>query len=181
MPILPILFYNSSLVISTVCRHWSQSYVTTGGQSASLSCCQAPIWGLRRDFYYCQRVAGLLMWDAFSGERTGLPFTIAAGLRQRSNSQIRVLRDLWPYFTVSDSTLPQPREPYPHIYIPQEEGGPVIPPGTGLPFRRLLRLAGLRWRYLNTPPHGRLPTLHQIVPCRYSTDCSAYNISARTV
>jgi hypothetical protein len=30
------------------------------------------------------------------------------------------------------------------IYIPKEHGGPVIPPGTGFPFRRLLRLAGLR-------------------------------------
>jgi hypothetical protein len=26
-------------------------------------------------------------------------------------------------------------------YIPQEQGGPVIPPGAGLPFCRLLRLA----------------------------------------
>jgi hypothetical protein len=48
----------------------------------------------------------------------------------------------------------------PPIYIPQEQGGPVIPPGTGFPFCRLLRLAGLRWRYSNQPPHGsgnRLP------------------------
>jgi hypothetical protein len=36
---------------------------------------------------------------------------------------------------------------------PQEQGGPVIPPGTWYPFRRLLRLAGLRWRYSNPPPH----------------------------
>jgi hypothetical protein len=42
----------------------------------------------------------------------------------------------------------------PVIYIPQEQGGPVIPPGTGFPFRRLLRLAGLRWRYSIPPPHG---------------------------
>jgi hypothetical protein len=28
------------------------------------------------------------------------------------------------------------------VCIPQEHGGPVIPPGTGFPFRRLLRLAG---------------------------------------
>jgi hypothetical protein len=40
----------------------SQNYVTTDGQSASQSWCQAPIWGLRPDFYYCQTVAGLLMW-----------------------------------------------------------------------------------------------------------------------
>jgi hypothetical protein len=44
----------------------------------------------------------------------------------------------------------------PRIYIPQEQGGPVIPPGTGCPLRRLLRLAGLRWRYSNPPPHGML-------------------------
>jgi hypothetical protein len=39
------------------------------------------------------------------------------------------------------------RSPYLH---PQDQGGPVIPPRTGFPFRRLLRLAGLRWRY-STP------------------------------
>jgi hypothetical protein len=43
----------------------------------------------------------------------------------------------------------------PYLY-PQEQGGPVISPGSGFPFRRLLRLAGLRWRYSNTPPHGIL-------------------------
>jgi hypothetical protein len=38
--------------------------------------------------------------------------------------------------------LPQPGGPGPRIYIPQEQGGPVIPPGTGFPLCRLLRLAG---------------------------------------
>jgi hypothetical protein len=28
----------------------------------------------------------------------------------------------------------------------QERGGPAIPSGTGFPFRRLLRLTGLRWK-----------------------------------
>jgi hypothetical protein len=65
-----------------------------------------------------------------------------------------VPRDSWPYFTVSDSKLPQPGGPGPRIYISQEQGGPVIPPGTGFPFRRLLRLARLRWRYSNPLPHG---------------------------
>jgi hypothetical protein len=32
-----------------------------------------------------------------------------------------------PYFTFSDSRLSQPGEPGPHIYIPQEQGGPVTP------------------------------------------------------
>jgi hypothetical protein len=40
------------------------------------------------------------------------------------------------------------------IHILQEQGGPVIPPGTGFPFCRLLRLAGLRWSYCNPPPYG---------------------------
>jgi hypothetical protein len=72
----------------------------------SLSLILRPIWGLRPDFYYCQTVAGLLMWGAFSDERTGLSFTIAAGPRQRSHSRVWVPRDSRPYFTVSYSRLP---------------------------------------------------------------------------
>jgi hypothetical protein len=71
----------------------------------------------------------------------------------RFASQVRVPRDSWPHFTLSDSRLPKPGEPGPRIYIPQEQGGPFIPPGTGFPFRRLLRLACLRWRYSTRPPH----------------------------
>jgi hypothetical protein len=110
-----------------------------------------PIRAPTPDLYYCQTVAGLT-WGALSDERTGLSFTIAAGPRQRSHSRVWVLLDSWPHFIVSDSRLPQPGGPGPRIYIPQEQGGPVIPPGTGLSFRRLLRLAGLRWRYSNPPP-----------------------------
>jgi hypothetical protein len=85
----------------------------------------------------------------------GLSFTIAAAPRQRSHSQVRVPRDSWTYFTLSDSRLPQRGGPGPCIYIPQEQGGP----GAGFPFRRLLRLAGLRWRYSNPPPRGFAPVL----------------------
>jgi hypothetical protein len=63
------------------------------------------IWDLRPDFYYCQTVAGLLMWGALSEERTSLSFTIAAGPCQHSLGS-RVPWNLWPYFTVSDSRLP---------------------------------------------------------------------------
>jgi hypothetical protein len=45
-----------------------ESYITTDGQSASLSWCQAHIWGLRPDFYYFQTIEGLLMWGALSDE-----------------------------------------------------------------------------------------------------------------
>jgi hypothetical protein len=49
---------------------------------------------------------------------------------------------------------PQPGGPGPRIYIPQEQGVPIIAAGAGFPYRRQLPLAGLRWRYLTSPPHG---------------------------
>jgi hypothetical protein len=52
----------------------SQIYVMTDGQSASLYCNKAPVWGLRPDLYYCRTVAGLLMWGTLSDERMGLSF-----------------------------------------------------------------------------------------------------------
>jgi hypothetical protein len=58
------------------------------------------------------------------------------------------------HILLSHLRLHQPGGTGSRIYIPQEQGGPVIPPGTGFPFCRLLRLGGLRWRYSNLPPHG---------------------------
>jgi hypothetical protein len=49
----------------------SQSYVTTYGQSASLSWCQAPNYGRSPDLYYCQAVVRLLLCGVVSDERTG--------------------------------------------------------------------------------------------------------------
>jgi hypothetical protein len=75
-----------------------------------------------------------LMWGALSDERMGQPFTIAAGPSQSNHSWVRVPRDSYPYVTVSDSRLPQPGGPGPRIYVPQEQGGPVILLGTGFLF-----------------------------------------------
>jgi hypothetical protein len=80
----------------------SESYVTIVGQSTSLSCNKAPIWGLGPDIYYFQTVADLLIWGALSNERTNLSFTISAGPRQRSHSRAPVPWDSRSYFTVSD-------------------------------------------------------------------------------
>jgi hypothetical protein len=113
------------------------------------------------------------MWGALSDERTGLPFTISAAPRQRSHSWVWLPRNSWPYFTVSDSRLPQSGVPGPLFYILQEQGGPVIPAGTGFPFRRLLRLAGLRWGYSNPPPRGvQLSTIKVIVTLRLTVSQS---------
>jgi hypothetical protein len=46
------------------------------------------------------------MWGALSDEKTGLPFPIATGPRQRSHSRVRVPWDSRPYHTVSDSRHP---------------------------------------------------------------------------
>jgi hypothetical protein len=75
----------------------------------------------------CWTVADFLMWRALSDERTGLSFTIAPGPRQRRHFPVRLPWDSWPYL------LCQTRD---------------------FPFRRLLRLSVLRWRYSTPPPHG---------------------------
>jgi hypothetical protein len=119
------------------------------------------MWGPRQDFCYCQTFAGLLMWSALPDERAGLSFTIAAGPRQRSHSRVRVPRVSRPNYTVSASRLPQPGGPGPRIYIfPRNRVAQLYTPGTGFPFRRLLRLAGLWWRYPKPSPRGGLHTVN---------------------
>jgi hypothetical protein len=49
--------------LASNCRTNSQS----DGHLASLSWCQAPIWGPRPHYYYCRTVAGLLMWGRQDG------------------------------------------------------------------------------------------------------------------
>jgi hypothetical protein len=56
---------------------------------------------------------------------------------------------------VSLESNPRPGGPGLSIYVTQGQGGPVIPPGTEFPFRRLLLLAGILWRYSKPFPHGK--------------------------
>jgi hypothetical protein len=91
-------------------------------QHVLVSC---PLWNLWPDITSCLKVAVLFLRGVLSDERTGLHFAV-----QSLNGPGRV-------------------EPISMLYISQEQGGPVIPPGTGFPLRRLLRLAGLGWRYSN--------------------------------
>jgi hypothetical protein len=138
----------------SACGSQSQSYVTTDGQSVSLPWCQAPTWGSRPDCYYCQTLDDFFIWGALSDERTGMSFTIAAGLAGGVilGSESLGTHDHILLFQIRDS--PNLEGQIPHIYVSQEQGGPVIPPGIGFSFRRLLRLAGLRWGYSNPPPSG---------------------------
>jgi hypothetical protein len=62
----------------------------------------------------------------------GLSITIVTGPRQRSHSRVRIPAGLVIIIIiVSDSRLVQPEGPGPRIYIAQEQGCPVITPGTG--------------------------------------------------
>jgi hypothetical protein len=149
-------------VSALVCRltqnfdcNQSQSYVTTDSQSASQSWSQAPIWGPRPDFYYCPRVDGLLMWGALSDEDWCVVYNCCWPSPAQSFSGPSPMRLMTLFYCLRFET-PQPVRRRPRIYIPNEKGGPVISPGTGFPFRRLLRLAGLRWRYSNPPPRGEI-------------------------
>jgi hypothetical protein len=62
---------------------------------------------------------------------------IASG--QSNHTWAEVPQNSRPYHTVSSDNPPTWRARFPYLY-PQEQGGPVIPPGTGFPFCRLLRL-----------------------------------------
>jgi hypothetical protein len=64
---------------------------------------------------------------------------------------------LRPYFTVSFE-IPQPGGPGPHLYIPQEHGDPVIPPGTELPFVTSYDLQGYCGGILTCLHTSQLPS-----------------------
>jgi hypothetical protein len=101
----------------------SQSYFMTGGLPPICSSWrQAPRDPRPVILFSNWTLAVIVLCNILSHERMGLSFTIAAGPCQRSHSQVRVPRDSWPYFTVSDSRLTQPRRPGSCIYISQALG-----------------------------------------------------------
>jgi hypothetical protein len=134
----------------------------TDSQSASPSWCQAPIRDTRPIFFLLEILFGQFKVRYFVAPSLTrgwvcnllLLLVIACAFPLESGSRGTLDHILLSQFL----RLPQPGEPGPCIYIPQEQGGSVISPGTGFPFRRLLRLAGLRWRYYIPPPHGLLTT-----------------------
>jgi hypothetical protein len=106
----------------------SVSCITMDGQWTSLSWNKAPIWGLRPDLYYCHL---LFCWcGALSltrGRVCSLQFPVVIASAVILGSESRGTRDLT-----------------------------LLSPIRDFPFRRLLRLAGLRWRHSTPPPHGLL-------------------------
>jgi hypothetical protein len=88
-----------------------------------------------------------LLHHKFLVDRRGFPFF---GFRKNHFLQTKV---------VSFAANPSTWKTSLYTYVPQWKGDPIIPPGTAFPFLRLLRLAGLQWRYSNQPPHWTLRLL----------------------
>jgi hypothetical protein len=105
---------------------WVESYVTTDSQSASLPWNKAPIWGLRPDTYLSLTITALFLW--VSSLTRGWVWLLYMLLALASV-----------VFLGSESLWARN-----HILLSQI---------CDFPFRRLLRLAGSRWRYSTPPPH----------------------------
>jgi hypothetical protein len=116
----------------------------TEGQSTSLSWCQAPIWGPRPNFCYCY----LRVWFGAPSLKRGrfcplqLLLTLASAVIFWSDLDHILLSQIRDY-----------SRPDPCIYIRQEQGGPVILPGTGL-IASLPRYTAFGWTAQKIP----LPT-----------------------
>jgi hypothetical protein len=121
------------------------------GQSVSLPWCQTTIWDLW-PFFLSPWIL-LDSWSLFwvSSLTRGLICNLLAQIRVTLGSKSGTSRD---HHLLSHLILLRAEGPGPCLYISQAQGGPVIPRGTGFPFRCLLRFAGLRLRYSSPPPPG---------------------------
>jgi hypothetical protein len=121
----------------------STSYLTTDGQSASLSWNQATIWEQRILSWGHLRIFWYGMPCLTIGQVCNLLIQSVTGSWQRCHSRVQVVQNLEPYLSVQFEA--------------------------GFPLCRLFRLAGLRWKYSNPPPNGASrPTLIYVrVSLRY--------------
>jgi hypothetical protein len=120
-------------------RSLSRSYFTTDGQSDSVSV-SSTLVGLATRYYFLSECCCLNLRSYFC-ETPSLMRGWVCNLQFNQWSESRRTRN---HTLLSYQRLPQPGGPGSRIYISQEQGGPVTPPGTGFPLRRLLRLGGLR-------------------------------------
>jgi hypothetical protein len=90
-----------------------------------------PPSGAQHQIFVSQTVEDFLMWGALSDERMDLLFKIATGPRQRSHSRVRVPRDSWPYFTVSNSRLSSLEGQFPVFISPRNRVAQLYPRALG--------------------------------------------------
>jgi hypothetical protein len=141
-----------SLVTLWCCRRPLNYY-------SSLSWCQAPS-GTRDQFFFLFDISFRQLWVCYfvahsltRGRVCNLLVQLLLGLARAVTPWSKSCRTHG-HILLSHLRIPQPEGPGPHIYIPQEQGGPVIPPGTGSLFVASCDSQGLWWRYSNPPPRG---------------------------
>jgi hypothetical protein len=103
-----------------------RSYFTNDGQSVSTSWYRAPLWGLRLDITSYWNVAVWNLRSCFCGRPLWLEDRSAICNVITQWSESRRIRNST---LLAHLRLPQPGGPGSHIYIHQEQGGPVIPSG----------------------------------------------------
>jgi hypothetical protein len=128
------LLYDLRSVCQSVSMFWCRAHSGTCDQILLL------VWRLLSESC-CFVSMGRPLWREDGSSVCGAIIKWSVSRRTRNHTLLSHLR------------LPQPGEPDFRIYIPQEQGGPVISPGTGFPLNHLLRAAGLQWRYFNPRPH----------------------------
>jgi hypothetical protein len=120
--------------------NWSQSQgqscITTDGQSASLSWCQAPIWD-PRPMYHLPLIIFRRLRICWCGAPSLARSQVYAFQFLRAIASTAFLRSEShgtnePSLLSLFLRLPQPGGPGSCIYFPQEQGSPVIPPRIGL-------------------------------------------------
>jgi hypothetical protein len=149
LPALLFLVPSPTEPVNIIYSSQSQSYITTDRQSANLSWCQAPIWGPKPDFYYCQTVVDLLMWSVLSDERRSVVYNYC-----------------WP--SPAKSFLARnPRGNHDHIFLSQIRDCPnlecqvpyLCPPGTRWPSYN-----HRHWIPFSLPPTTRRAEFHVFEP-----------------
>jgi hypothetical protein len=133
----------------------AQNYVTTDGHSASMSWCEALLWGSRPDFHYCHTAAGFFYVGPLSDSDGSVVLLVLAsavvlGYESRVTDDhilLSVIRDS-PNLEGQGSICISPRNRVAQLY----------PHALGSLLRRLLRLAGQRWKYSSPPPREDLKT-----------------------
>jgi hypothetical protein len=78
----PVDCYKRFEGICSQSQSQSQSYVTTDGQSASLSWCQAPIWRIKAIFFFCLTISGLWVEGELSEPMSGRRAERASGWKE---------------------------------------------------------------------------------------------------
>jgi hypothetical protein len=108
-----------------------------------------PIWRPRPDFYYCQTVFRIIdVWRSLWREDGSFVynfcwFSPAQWFSRPSPAGLVI------FYCLRFETPPTRRARFPYLYSPGT-WWPSYTPRHWVPFRRLLRLAGIWWRYSNT-------------------------------